>query len=227
MPAPLPVDAGSPTARPGERWYWRGAALAPVVFAPVWITLGRQFGANWPLPSAAGALLVLLLVAVLITDLRSRRIPNWATYTATLWLIALVALAAVFGETIPPTFGTPSPGDALGGLLLGFFAMLFLFSIFGGGAGDVKLTAALGGLLGVEALFSMLVYAYIVAGAFAVIFVVWRVGPLNLLASLGSAVFPSRIRAPAMGLRSALRLHVPMAPFLAAGVILTLVFRTI
>ena len=229
MSAPLPAAGTVPTARPDERWYWRVATISPVVFAPGWIWLGRQFGADWPapLPSAAGAVLVLLLSAVLITDLRSRRIPNWATYTSTLWLVVLVALPAVFGETDPPTFGTPSPADALGGFLLGFFAMLFLFSIFGGGAGDVKLTAALGGLLGVEALFSMLVYAYIVAGGFAVAFVVWRVGPWNLLASLVAGLLPSRIRAPAIGLRSALRIHVPMAPFLAAGVILTLVFRTI
>ncbi len=229
MSAPLPLDGAVSAARPGERWYWQGAAVAPALLAPGWVWLGRQFGTDWPppLPTAAGTVLVLLLSAVLITDLRSRRIPNWATYTATLWLVALVTFAAVFGETDPPRFGTPSPADALGGFLLGFFAMLFLFSIFGGGAGDVKLTAALGGLLGVEALFSMLIYAYIVAGGFAVAFVVWRVGPLNLLASLGSAVFPSRIRAPVTGFRSALRLHVPMAPFLAAGVILTLVFRTI
>lgn len=225
MPAIAPIET---PARPNERWYWWAALVGPALVSPIWIGLNRLVAIDWPepLPTATGAILVLTLSAVIVTDLRSRRIPNWATYTASIWAALLVGLSAIFGESAPPIFGTPSPAEAFGGFLLGFFAMLLLFSIFGGGAGDVKLTAALGGLLGIECLFSMLIYAYIVAGCFAVVFVVWRVGPWNLLASLGSALLPRRIRAPETGILAALRLHVPMAPFLAAGVILTLVFRS-
>ena len=226
MPAPPTAPAAAPVAvRPDERWYWRAAVLVPATVAVPWAVVGRELSLPSPLPTAAGAVLVLLLAAVLVTDLRARRIPNWATYTAAAWVAVLVALAAIFGEPDPPAFGTPPPGEAVGGFVLGFVAMLVLFSVFGGGAGDVKLAAALGGLLGTQMIVSVLVYGYIVAGAFAVAFVVWRVGPLSILASIGSRLFPGRVRPPTSGVGDALRVHVPMAPFLAAGVVLALVFR--
>ena len=165
----------------------------------------------------------MLLLAVVYTDLMRRRIPNWATYTAAAWALLLVILSATVGEPeTGPVFGSPPPGDAFGGFLAGFVVMLMLFSVFGGGAGDVKLVAALGGLLGLPVVVMVMFYGYIVAGAFALAFVVWKVGPLNLLKALGAKVFPGRVKPLAEPLGVTLGSHVPMAPFLAAGVVLAI-----
>lgn len=222
---PTPVDP----PRRDERWHWRAALVAPAVLAPAWVAAGRALGVPPPLGTAAGATVALLLLTVVWTDLTARRIPNWTTYTAALWAAVLVALAAVLGDPpggtgAEPVFGSPPWDDALGGFIGGFVAMLFLFSVFGGGGGDVKLVAALGGLLGLRVVVMVLFYGYIVAGAVAVAFVIWRVGPVDLFRSAAGRLFPG-LRPPGVSVLQTLKLHVPMAPFLAAGVVLAVLLR--
>lgn len=72
------------------------------------------------------------------TDLHSRRIPNWLTVP--------MALAGVAFHVLAPTgIGL---GASLLGLAVGFSLLLVPYVIGGGGAGDVKLLAALGAWLG-------------------------------------------------------------------------------
>jgi len=72
------------------------------------------------------------------TDLRKRRIPNWLTVPA-----AVAGLS--FHLFAPSGWGLTS---ALAGFAIGFGLLLLPFLIGGGGAGDVKLLAALGVWLG-------------------------------------------------------------------------------
>ena len=74
----------------------------------------------------------------LVSDLRSRRIPNWLTASA-------FAVGIVFHLA---TSGWSGLGFALGGFLLGFGVMLLLWLIGGGGGGDVKLMGAVGSWVG-------------------------------------------------------------------------------
>ena len=122
--------------------------------------------------SASGLLPGIAVIAAgiaLVTDLRSRRIPNWLTgSTLLIGLIANIYVAGVQG-------GLASlQGAALG------LAILLPFYIFRTmGAGDVKLLAAFGAVLGPQMLIGVAVFASIVGGIQA-LFVLRRVGRLSL-----------------------------------------------
>lgn len=92
-----------------------------------------------------------------LTDLRTRRVPNWLTLGIAAFGIAL----AVFGH------GAVGLGGALAGLVLGLLLMLPGHFIGATGAGDVKLFAAMGTLLGPSGIGSAFLYTAIAGGAIA------------------------------------------------------------
>ena len=107
--------------------------------------------------SAIMVLLMVVLVTAMWTDLRSSRIPNWLTFPA----MGLALLAHAWLTGLPGTL------FSLGGLGTGLG--LFLLIHFSGniGAGDVKLMAAVGAMVGpYEALLSGIL-ALVVGGLYA------------------------------------------------------------
>jgi prepilin peptidase CpaA len=76
--------------------------------------------------------------AACVTDLQSRKIPNWLTFGA--------AGAALVFHTMAPTGGGFMV--AMAGWFCGVLIMFVPFALRGLGAGDVKLVAALGAWLG-------------------------------------------------------------------------------
>ncbi len=124
-----------------------------------WLIEQQKSGALRELhPGALGlsglVLLVLLLVAS-YTDLRWRLIRNHTTYPAILFgllLNGVLSSLQVFGsssdECVPLMLGGIGISQSLLGGLLCFGGMSIQFLMFGTGAGDVKLMAALGVLLG-------------------------------------------------------------------------------
>src|SRR5262249_45056480 len=152
--------------------------------APLWVrAVGRPEAAPF-LGTWAGLVLALLVAACACTDLAWRKIPNWATYPALLWAVLLNAFAALapgvagapaWPGVDPTLHGAGAPGllghVGLGWCLLGavacFVVMFFIYRLAGGGAGDVKLAAALGALLGLEGGLTALVFTYIAAGVAA------------------------------------------------------------
>src|SRR5919206_2942519 len=103
------------------------------------------------------------------TDLRWRRIPNWLTLgTAILGLAVNVALA-----------GGPGALTALLGLGLGLALLLPFYVLRAVGAGDVKLLAALGAVLGPQALVSVALYGAVVGGLMSAVILLGR-GRLTL-----------------------------------------------
>ncbi len=72
------------------------------------------------------------------SDVRSRRIPNWLTLSGA---AAGILLHAATG-------GFAGVGVSLEGMLLGFGAYLVLYCLRAMGAGDVKLMAAVGAIVG-------------------------------------------------------------------------------
>ena len=89
-----------------------------------------------------------------LTDLRSRRIPNWLTGPAMLLGISLHLLGG----------GWKGGTSALSALLL-CGAVFFVFFLAGGmGAGDVKLIAAEASLLGLPSSGSLLLYTVLCGG---------------------------------------------------------------
>ena len=133
------------------------------------------------IPMLAAAVVAL---AALVTDVRSRRIPNSLTGSA--------LLLGFFGNVLLDTVSDGASGafaggmSALAGAALGL-AMLFPFymiSVSGLGraigAGDVKLLAALGAILGPHILVSVAVYGAL-AGAAQSIVILARQRRLALL----------------------------------------------
>jgi prepilin peptidase CpaA len=99
------------------------------------------------------AALVAVTIAV-ATDLRRRRIPNWLTGGA----LALGLLGGLW-------LGGPAGGlSALAGAALGLLILLPFYASGGMGAGDVKLLAAVGALMGPQALLSVTFYGAVVGG---------------------------------------------------------------
>lgn len=112
---------------------------------------------------------LLLPLAVIITyyDVRYRRIPN-AFVLAT--LAAGIAINAIFS-------GFAGITASLGGCALGF-VLMFLLHIFGAmGAGDVKLFAAIGAVIGAQLVVPTFIVVIITGGLLAVVSVI-RAGML-------------------------------------------------
>jgi len=143
---------------------------------------------------------------IALFDLRTRRIPNVAS---------LAVAGAGLGLSLAGASGH-SVAAALVGLVIGFFLML-PGHVFGAtGAGDVKLFAAMGALIGPRAILSAFLYTAIAGGILAVVIAVRRRrlaesvnGVAALVATGGSSAV--EIEAPARHNRFA------YAPAIAVG----------
>jgi prepilin peptidase CpaA len=107
-----------------------------------------------------------------VVDLRTRRIPNPLTATMAVTGLGLAA-AGLSGITV---------WAALGGLVLGLGFMLPGHWLGATGAGDVKLMAAAGALLGPVLVVSAFLFTAIAGGVLAVVIAVRR---RRLLATVG------------------------------------------
>lgn len=109
-----------------------------------------------------GALLVAVIGAV--TDVISRRIPNWLTYSA--------ILIAILGRGLLQ--GWHGLGSALGGGLIGGGAFLGFFLLHAMGGGDVKLIAAVGCMAGPSPAVEIVLTSAIAGGILGLIVSLWR-----------------------------------------------------
>lgn len=93
-----------------------------------------------------------------VTDVRTRRIPNWLTFGG-----------ACAGLMYRGFHGWSALGVGLVGLVLGLAVFLPFFLLRGMGAGDVKLMAALGAWLGANDALRAALFAMIAGGVLAVL----------------------------------------------------------
>ncbi|MBM3793190.1 MAG: hypothetical protein FJW31_03795 [Acidobacteria bacterium] len=87
---------------------------------------------------ALQAILVAVAMAAAVTDLRSRRIPNWLTVSAVVAAFAVRAALSGWTGVLAAAMGFA--------LAMAIYAALFALRVMGGG--DVKLMAALGAIAG-------------------------------------------------------------------------------
>jgi prepilin peptidase CpaA len=116
-------------------------------------------------PQKVELVLVVILLVAAIFDIRYRRIPNWLTMSGVLLGFAMNALIG------PPEGGVLF---ALEGLAAGFGVYLFLYLLRAMGAGDVKLMAAVGAMVGWERWFGIFLVTAIIGGLMAFVLITIR-----------------------------------------------------
>jgi prepilin peptidase CpaA len=120
-------------------------------------------------------LLALLALAAVI-DLRTRRIPNRLVF------VGLVAGFVLY--TIWPPFHRNGTLWALLGTIAGGGLLVPLYGLRMLGAGDVKLMAMVGSLVGPTLVLSACFYTVVCGGVLAIVAVLWRRRVFRLLANL-------------------------------------------
>lgn len=104
-------------------------------------------------------LTIVLLIAA-INDVRFHKIPNWLTYPTILIAVAYHAGTKGFDGFL----------FSLEGMGLGIAVLIVPCLIGGVGAGDTKLMAAVGGLLGPKGVFLAFLFSTIMGGVYALLF---------------------------------------------------------
>jgi Flp pilus assembly protein protease CpaA len=203
---------------------WTAALLTPLVLGPIWVNAfaGWLSGPVISLGTLAGFVIVATALAAAYTDARWQMLPNWLTYSAALWGLAINAIARwepVHAEHL----GAVGLGASVAGLLLLFTLLLIVFSFTGGGAGDVKLAGAIGSLFGFEFGATVMLYAFIAAGIAITVWVVGRIGAIEIFRLIarrfGGGIFLNRIESPTENDRKLLTHAIPLGPFFAVGML--------
>jgi prepilin peptidase CpaA len=109
------------------------------------------------MPTLLPALVAPLCVLIAISDITTRRVPN-------LWLLAAIALGAILWCMAWSTGLTGPPWSPLIGFFAGLAVLLPFYAMHWLGAGDVKLFATFGFLLGAKALLPIWIIASLLAG---------------------------------------------------------------
>ncbi len=113
-----------------------------------------------------------------MTDLRSRRIPNWLTYPAAPIAVALHAIAGKWPEA-----KLSLEGLALGlGLLLPFVLLRSL------GGGDWKLVGALGAFYGPRSLLLVVFYTLLINAVIAIVLIISKKRLWRTLKNIGRLI---------------------------------------
>ena len=156
--------------------------------------------------SAAFGVLAAGLVTAAVIDLRSRRIPNELTAAMAVLGIGLAGLGWS-GATV---------GAALAGLVLGLLLMMPGYALGATGAGDVKLMAAVGAIVGPSLVLSAFLCTSLAGGVLALAVAIRRRRLAATLAQTGRLVAapgaaPGEIKAASAASRFA------YGPAIAAG----------
>jgi len=158
---------------------------------------------------------VAVMMVATVTDLRSRRIPNW--------LVLPFLLAGIVISTVVE--GWSGLGKSILGALLAAVLMGLLWMLGGMGMGDVKLCAALGAWVGPHQLAFALAFMGLVGGVMAFAWALFG-GFLNeSLAGAGDLIVGFGKRGlrphPSLVLANPVTRKMPYAPAIAIGAILS------
>ncbi len=117
-------------------------------------------------PPGVVAVLLMLVLAAAVYDVRYRRIPNWLAVAG---VLAGLALNGFLDEGRPGLFIS-----SLLGLAIAFGLYFVLYALRAMGAADVKLMAAVGAIVGWRDWFGIFIITAIVGGIMALILVIAR-----------------------------------------------------
>ncbi len=114
-------------------------------------------------PRGIELILLPLVIGAAVYDMRYRRIPNWLNVLGVLLGLALNSWLIVDGRPWPGLF------FGLKGLGLGFGVYFVLYALRAMGAGDVKLMAAVGAMVGWQDWVGIFLITAVVGGISAVL----------------------------------------------------------
>jgi prepilin peptidase CpaA len=117
------------------------------------------------------ALLTALLLVAVVSDLRSRRIPNTLVLAglAVAFIVHTIALGMGSVPLAGRTWWAP-----LAGLLTGLALLMPLYLLHATGAGDVKLMAMVGAFIGVQPVLTATLYTLVAGGLLSLVFMFGR-----------------------------------------------------
>jgi prepilin peptidase CpaA len=182
----------------------------------------------FPLPPLVPAEVVILAALVIIAaiyDIRFRRIPNRLTATG---VLLGLGLNPIIRAQWPSAFSFAGLLFALGGLGLAVGVYFFLYAIRAMGAGDVKLMAAVGALVGWQSWFCIFIVTAIIGGVAALALslargrlkkTIWNVGFILSEMKHGR---PAYLGKEELDVRSSKSLGLPHGAVIAAGTLLFL-----
>ena len=175
-----------------------------------------------PPPSAEVLLLAIVLCAA-VYDVLYRRIPNWLTVTG---VLAGIALNTFLYQ------GLPGLIFALKGMALAFGLYLVLYALHAMGAGDVKLMAAVGAIVGWENWFGIFLFTAVIGGIMALILVASRGRLRKTLFNVGFILSemksgrPAYLRNEELDVKSKKALGLPHGAVIAVGSLFFLAIGT-
>jgi prepilin peptidase CpaA len=123
--------------------------------------------------------LITALLISLITDIKNRKILNIVTLPA-------IIIGLIYYTTVQGLEGFLFSGK---GFLLGLSLLLIPYLLGGMGAGDVKLMAAIGALMGTSFVLYSFVYIALIGGFISVVLIIKKNGVKNSLKSFYFQVF--------------------------------------
>src|SRR5580700_10539556 len=119
-------------------------------------------------PPGVEAILLTLVLGAAVYDVRYRRIPNWLTVGGVL----AGFLMNTFIGRVDLRPGWPGLRLSLQGFAIGFGVYVVLYALRAMGAGDVKLMAAVGAMVGWEDWFGIFLITAVIGGAMALILII-------------------------------------------------------
>lgn len=173
-------------------------------------------------PRGIEMVLLALVLGAAIYDVRYRRIPNWLSVGGV--LIGLMLNAWLVAE------GRPWPGlrFSLIGMAVAFGVYFGLYALRAMGAGDVKLMAAIGAMVGWEDWFGIFIITAIIGGLAALILVALRgrfkrtIFNVSFILSEMKSGRPAYVGKEELDVRSPKAVGLPHGAVIAVGTILYL-----
>jgi prepilin peptidase CpaA len=167
-------------------------------------------------PPGVEALLLAVVLGAAVYDVRYRRIPNWISVTGVLLGLAMNSFLYQ---------GWPGLRLSLTGLAGGFGIYFALYALRAMGAGDAKLMAAVGAIVGWRNWFGIFLFAAITGGAMALILVAMRGRVRKTLWNVGFILSEMKSGRPAymgkeeLDVRNPKALGLPHGAVIAVGTI--------
>lgn len=125
------------------------------------------------------SMLIALILIAAIYDAATQRIPNWTS---------LIIVSVGLGWNIFSAEGLGIKDSGLG-LLAGFVLMLPSYVFGGMGAGDVKLVAAIGSVVGINHVLDVVLYSYLAMFVMAILYITIKGDLVKLLLRLRALIY--------------------------------------